>query len=267
MASATRQSMQAAIALLEPKLASADLTLAAELFAASQAIASSSQLRSLLTDPSAESSAKAKVIDQVFGKRLGPAAHELLGKLVALRWSAPRDLTLSLEQLAVRAVAAISATQGKLDELEAELFGFTTAVASDGELQFALSSRQATSDAKLELVTRLIAGKLSAAAELLIANAVRSAGRRRLAQLLEQFQRQIADYGNRLVATVTSATPLSAGQLERLEQLLAALYGKHLRLNVQLDPEIIGGLKIQVAGEVIDGSLQSKINQARLQLA
>jgi F-type H+-transporting ATPase subunit delta len=72
---------------------------------------------------------------------------------------------------------------------------------------------------------------------------------------------------SRLVATVTVAAPLSTAQLERLDTLLAKSYGQQLNLNVEIDPNILGGVKVQVSGEIIDGSVASRLNQAKLQLA
>ena len=65
MASSTRQSTQA----LQEKLHSqsgVDLKLAGELFAFANALQSSAQLRSLLSDPSAEAAGKEQVIESVF---------------------------------------------------------------------------------------------------------------------------------------------------------------------------------------------------------
>ncbi|MEN9660564.1 MAG: hypothetical protein RLZZ443_493, partial [Actinomycetota bacterium] len=62
-------------------------------------------------------------------------------------------------------------------------------------------------------------------------------------------------------------TPLTAAQLTRLESALAKTYGAGVRVNVEQDPAILGGLKVQVAGQIIDGSLISRLNQAKMQLA
>jgi F-type H+-transporting ATPase subunit delta len=69
------------------------------------------------------------------------------------------------------------------------------------------------------------------------------------------------------VATVTVAAPLEQGQLDRLEKALAKTYGQELNLNVEIDPYVLGGVKIQVSGEIIDGSVATRLNQARMQLA
>ncbi|MTA59165.1 MAG: F0F1 ATP synthase subunit delta, partial [Actinobacteria bacterium] len=67
MASSTRQSLAAAKTALNPLLAKADLKFAEEIFAIGAAVASSSQLRSILSDPSAEAKAKSGALTAVFG--------------------------------------------------------------------------------------------------------------------------------------------------------------------------------------------------------
>ena len=79
--------------------------------------------------------------------------------------------------------------------------------------------------------------------------------------------KQVSAVADRLVATVTVAAPLSAAQQKRLESALSASYGTELNLNVEIDPSILGGVKVQVSGEIIDGSVAARLNQAKLQLA
>jgi F-type H+-transporting ATPase subunit delta len=66
---------------------------------------------------------------------------------------------------------------------------------------------------------------------------------------------------------VTVASPINAKQLARLEKSLAKTYGQSLKLNVEIDESILGGVRIQIAGDVIDGSLSNRLNAAKLQLA
>jgi F-type H+-transporting ATPase subunit delta len=84
---------------------------------------------------------------------------------------------------------------------------------------------------------------------------------------LEQFGKQVSAYAERLVATVTVAAPISDKQLDRLEAALAKSYGHSLKLNVEVDESILGGMKVQVGGEILDGSLSARLLQAKLQLA
>jgi F-type H+-transporting ATPase subunit delta len=40
-----------------------------------------------------------------------------------------------------------------------------------------------------------------------------------------------------------------------------------MTVNVEVDPSILGGVRIQVAGDVIDGSIETRLKAAKLQLA
>jgi F-type H+-transporting ATPase subunit delta len=64
---------------------------------------------------------------------------------------------------------------------------------------------------------------------------------------LEQFGKLLAAYAERLVATVTVAQALSDSQEAALEKSLARDYGNDLRLNIEIDPAILGGIKAQAS--------------------
>lgn len=267
MASSTRQSLAAAKATIAPLLNKADLNFAEELFAIGAAVASSTQLRSILSDPSADEKVKSGALNAVFGKNVSEGAIGFATVLVGLRWSSGQDLVRAFEELAVFAVSAIASASKSLPAVESQLFAFKQAVDSDQDLQFALGDRLATDEAKLSLIDTLTKGKISPEAAVLIRRSVTGARARRVALVLEQFGKQVSAFAERLVATVTVAAPISDGQLAKLEQTLAKSYGQSLKINIEVDPAILGGIKVQVAGEILDGSLASRLTSARLQLA
>jgi F-type H+-transporting ATPase subunit delta len=267
MSSSTRQALAAAKEIIAPLLQDADLKFAEELFAIGSAVSDSKQLRNILSDPSAEIARKKAALAAVFGKSVAPKSVEFVAKLVDLRWSSGSDLVRALEQLAVHSVAAIAAKSNKLEALEAELFGFRQVVDSDQELQIALASRQATSDQKIALVNNLLGSKFGPEAGLLIRFAVVGSTKRRLAVVLEQFGKLLAAFADRLVANVTVARALSDEQKAALESVLSKTHGHALRMNIEVDPAILGGVKIQIAGEIIDGSVANRLKQARMMLA
>jgi len=267
MASSTRQSLVVAKKALEPSLKSANLKFAEEIFAVGHAVAESLQLRSILSDPSAEANVKSGALKAVFGSSISAATLEFVTKVVDLRWSTGQDLIGAFEQLGVFAVASIASAQKKLAAIESDLFAFQLAVDADQELQFALASKQASEASKLALVEALVGGKVAAESELLIKRAVTGARNRRVSVVLEQFGKQVSAVAERLVATVTVAAAIDQKQLDRLEAILAKSYGQSLKLNVEIDETLIGGVKVQIADEIIDGSLASRLSNAKLLLA
>ncbi len=86
-------------------------------------------------------------------------------------------------------------------------------------------------------------------------------------QVLEKFLEAAAARRRQLVADVVAATPLTEGQRARLSTALRRLYGRDIRINLDLDPEVMGGLRIMVAGELIDSTVLSRLNTARRTIA
>ena len=66
-------------------------------------------------------------------------------------------------------------------------------------------------------------------------------------------------------AEVTSASALSSENLAALkDQLKAASGGRDIKLDVKVDPSIIGGLVVKLGSRMVDGSLRTKLNAIRL---
>jgi F-type H+-transporting ATPase subunit delta len=72
-----------------------------------------------------------------------------------------------------------------------------------------------------------------------------------------------ASQRNRIVADVTVATALSPEQASRLAAVLARLAGREVSLNIVVDPAVIGGVSVRLGDEVIDGSVRTRLEQAR----
>lgn len=65
---------------------------------------------------------------------------------------------------------------------------------------------------------------------------------------------------------VTSATPLSVATSKSLEEKIAKKYDRKLVVEYRIDPSVLGGVRIQHKDEVIDDTIEAKINTLREQL-
>jgi F-type H+-transporting ATPase subunit delta len=264
MGSATRE----ALAQTRNRLASAagvsTLATGEQLLAAGRIIGESASLRSAIANPSADSAAKVLVVTRVFGGSVGAEALAVLSDIAEARWSTQDDVLVAIEEIGIRILADSASGSASI---EGELASFREAVSSSPELELALGSKLGDTDAKLSLVDRLLAGKASGQTVAIVRHLVAQPRSRRIGELLREAARIVADQGGKAIATVTSAAPITTAQLERLQKGLASLYGRPLSIRQVFDPEVIGGLRIQVGDDVIDGSLSSRINDLRLQLA
>ncbi|HSX97338.1 MAG TPA: F0F1 ATP synthase subunit delta [Streptomyces sp.] len=241
--------------------------LADELAAVTALLDREVSLRRVLTDPAQSGEAKAELAVRILGGQVGTSTADLVSGLVRSRWSQPRDLVDALEQLA--AVADLTAAQrsGALDDVEDELFRFGRIVASNTELRAALTDRAAGASAKGELLSSLLGGRAKATTERLVTRLVTAPRGRSLEAGLESLSKLAADRRSRMVAVVTSAVPLSDPQKRRLGAALAKLYGRAMHLNLDVDPEVLGGIRVQVGDEIINGSIADRLEDAGRRLA
>ena len=241
--------------------------LADELAAVTTLLDREVSLRRVLTDPAQAGEAKADLARRLLGSQVGGPTADVVSGMVRSRWSQSRDLVDALEQLA--AVADLTAAQksGALDDVEDELFRFGRIVSSNTELRAALTSRSATASAKSELLRSLLGGRAKAATERLVTRLVTVPRGRSLESGLESLSKLAAERRDRMVAVVTSAVPLSDRQKQRLGDSLAKLYGRRMHLNLDVDPEVVGGIRVQVGDEVINGSLADRLEDASRRLA
>ncbi|MCD0482957.1 F0F1 ATP synthase subunit delta [Streptacidiphilus sp. ASG 303] len=220
-------------------------------------------LRRVLTDPARSGQDKAGLVASLLAGQVSGETVDLVSGLVRSRWSGSRDLVDATEQLAAYAEVIAADRAGALDDVEDELFRFGRVVAGSPELRSALSEPKAGTAAKAELVRSLLGGRANPATVRLVVSLVSHPRGRSLDQGLESYSRLAASRRGRVVALVTTAVPLSDGQRQRLAGALGRLYGRQVHLNIDIDPEVLGGVKVQIGDEIIDGTVASRLEGAR----
>lgn len=263
MGSMTREALATARGVLADLGDTADLATGEQLLNAGRVIGSSSKLLAYLADPSEDVVGKKAFIDRVFGAFTEPA-RALLTSVVGSRWSSHGELLAGIEEIGIRTIAKSAPAELSI---ESELFAFGEVVASDANLELAVGTKLSDGPAKAGLVERLLGGKASQQTISIVSQLVQQPRGRRIGELLRNASAVVADQSDELVAVVTSAGPIDAAQITRLERSLAKQFGRSLRVNVQIDPSILGGLRVQIGDEVIDGTVSTRLADLRLQLA
>ncbi|MES4888946.1 F0F1 ATP synthase subunit delta [Streptomyces sp. NPDC096012] len=241
--------------------------LADELAAVTALLDREAGLRRVLTDPAQPGEAKAELVRRLIGGQVSGATVDLVSGLVRSRWSQPRDLVDALEELANIADLTAAEKTDTLDDVEDELFRFGRIVSSSPDLRAALTDRAVGPQAKAELVHRLLGGRAKPVTERLVTRLVIAPRGRSLEAGLESLSKLAAERRDRMVAVVTSAVPLSEGQKQRLGAALTKLYGRRMHLNLDVDPEVLGGVRVQVGDEVINGSLADRLDEVARRMA
>ena len=261
----SRQSLVAARTALDAAIKGASAASASELsshlFFATELFAGNTSLRRAITDPSRDKAAKAALVKDLFGKSTGALAVSLLSDVSALRWSATKDVIHVIEQLAIEAEASSANIANELDRVEDEFFETSRLVADNFELRKALVS-VGSNDAKAELIAEVLGKKASSSTVKLATALVSHLRGRSIEAAFADYLFGLANRRNRLIAVVRTAAALSDAQSKRLATALEKKVGQPIRINVQIDPTILGGVSIKFADELVDGSVVNRLANA-----
>src|SRR5215467_7128804 len=265
MRGASRVAFAEARDRLTETVADADVaaTVGDELFAVVRLLDQEPGLRRALADYTSAPEARTGLVRDLLGDRVSPATLDVVSGLAGARWSVPRDLADAAEELAVLATAAAAGGAGNLDDVEDALFRFGRIASGEPELLAALSDQRMPDDQKRALLDRLLSAKVAAASLRLITQAVINPRGRNLEANLADYARLVAEWRQRLIAVVRVAAPLSDRQRERLTAALTAIYDRGIQLNVVIDPQVVGGMSVQIGDELIDGTLSSRLAALR----
>ncbi|MDH4159267.1 MAG: F0F1 ATP synthase subunit delta [Actinomycetota bacterium] len=270
MQGASRDSLAAARERLDALLAggaSNPIAAGEELFAVVDLLDGQAALRAALTDPSRDATDKSVLAADLLGGKLSDAVVEFVADTARSRWSAPRDLGDALEQLGVQAVLVSAEGAGRLDEVEDELFRFSRIVDSEPALRSTLTDRGIPADRKAALLGSLLDTRSSAEAAQLVTRVVTRPRGRQIEDALAAVGAAVARRRERLVATVTTAVPLTQEQSDRLAAALARQFGHVVHLNIVVDPAVIGGMRVALGDEIIDGTISTRLHEAARSLA
>jgi F-type H+-transporting ATPase subunit delta len=264
----SRKSLVASRALLDAAVKGADANsasaMSSELFFVAEVLSTNIAVRRALTDPSRDGTAKAAFISNLLGKKIGALALGLVTELSNLRWSSAKDLVLVVEQLAIEAEASAANIAGELDRVEDELFTAATAFAGSSELRKALTSD--ATNAKATLVADILKGA-SVSTVKLVSQMVNAWRGRSIESAFADYQWALAARRNRVIALVRVAAPLSQAQLDRLTTSLTSKVGQPVRINIEIDPSVLGGVSVKFADEMVDGSVSNRLAGAARALA
>jgi len=240
--------------------------LSTQLFFAADVLSKNTSLRRAFADPSRDAASKGALVKDLFGKSLNALALEILTDVAALRWSSAGDLVHVLEQLAIEAEASAANINNELDRVEDELFETSHIVIDNFELRKALVGT-GTPEAKSALISEVLAKKASPSTVKLAVALVTSLRGRSIEAAFADYLFGLANRRNRLIAVIRVASEISDAQKSRLVTAIEKQVGQPIRVNLEVDPSILGGVSVKFADELVDGSVSNRLASAGRALA
>ncbi|MDX6610489.1 MAG: F-type H+-transporting ATPase subunit delta [Solirubrobacterales bacterium] len=164
------------------------------------------------------------------------------------------------------ALFGVAKEKGKLDAIRDELGQFVDALEANRELQVFFFSPYFSSAEKVAGLKRAVSGadqELLNFFELLIE-------KHRMSEIF-RIRRQFDDLwkheNRRIDVTVTSAVELEPATVEKVGEEIERQTGQKVELASRVDPEILGGIVLQVGNKVLDASIRSRLEKLRKSVA
>lgn len=139
-------------------------------------------------------------------------------------------------------------------------------VAANGELREALSDPRVTSRQQVELVLAPVKLQVAEAQRNFLHVLAQNDRLAALPAIAEQFEALRAEREGVADAAVESAFPLGDGEVGTLVSALEKRFRRRIRPHVTVAPDLIGGVRVTVGDEVIDGSVRGKLQTMELAL-
>ena len=261
---AVREQLDSLLTGGSKKDAAGQRKVAEELFAIVGLLEANPRLRRMLSDPAVHDDRRAALAADVLdGSSLSDTTNEIVEALVRSSWSRPADLVDAADQMAAQALFAGAEHADALDEVEDELFRFGRILDREPALRSALTDPSLPVERKAKLLDALLGDRVQDATGVLVRELALHPRGRTIDRGLEEYARVAAARRERLVARVRTVVPLTEAQLTQLASALADRLGHQVHLNVELDPDLIGGVTVRVGDVLFDGSVSHRLALAR----
>jgi F-type H+-transporting ATPase subunit delta len=164
------------------------------------------------------------------------------------------------------ALFQVAEAEGELDAVEGQLYAFAKMLEKQTRVRDALTDPALPEENKRALIRDILGERANPIAVNLLAFLVEQGRGRELGTIVETLAEVAAERRQSAFAEVRSAVPLGATQRRRLAKALSEATGRKVELKVVVDPSVIGGVVARVGDEVFDGSVRSRLDEAKQHL-
>jgi F-type H+-transporting ATPase subunit delta len=158
------------------------------------------------------------------------------------------------------AVFLMAEEKGQMEQWS-DMLGFLKQVTSDERLKKIADNPKVSKETLEGAMIDICQGQMDDNGLNLIKLLIKNNRLQLAAEITEQFEVKKAEIGGIIDVTVTSAFPMSDSDKEELTKSLSSSFGRQVKINVEEDSNLIGGMIIRAGDKVIDGSLSGQIQQ------
>ncbi len=154
----------------------------------------------------------------------------------------------------------------KVDEFYEEVQTLISILQSEQDFMHVLQHPQVVLEEKITLLETVFLSKASKEVVGLLVLIVKKNRQQYLIEILQMFSDMVKVHKGIDSGIVISSVALSDDQMQRIQHLVSRNLNKQVELRTEVDPSLIGGLRIQVGDHMIDGTIRGKMEELKHQL-
>lgn len=233
-----------------------------ELFSVTNVLDRNIRLERALTDPSRPVEDKVALLNKLVGDQAHEMTMEILTDLVGRRWSRVSDIANAVEDFGVDGMMYYADATDATLQVSIELAELHSALLNLPVVRSGLSSDRAPAEARIKLLYALVGNKdLNKVTMRLAEHAACNPRRRRYLSTIHWLINKFSRHMGESMVTVTTAAPLNPEQVDKLIAVYSKRLGRPVHINSNVDPMVIGGMRIEIGDEVTDNTVVAQLQQ------
>ena len=233
-----------------------------ELFSVTNVLDRNIRLERALTDPSRPVEDKVALLNKLVGDQAHEMTMEILTDLVGRRWSRVSDIANAVEDFGVDGMMYYADATDATLQVSIELAELHSALLNLPVIRSGLSSDHAPAEARIKLLYALVGNKdLNKVTMRLAEHAACNPRRRRYLSTIHWLINKFSRHMGESMVTVTTAAPLNPEQIDKLIAVYSKRLGRPVHINSNVDPTVIGGMRIEIGDEVTDNTVVAQLQQ------
>ena len=233
-----------------------------ELFSVTNVLDRNIRLERALTDPSRPVEDKVALLNKLVGDQAHEMTMEILTDLVGRRWSRVSDIANAVEDFGVDGMMYYADSTDATLQVSIELAELHSALLNLPVIRSGLSSDHAPAEARIKLLYALVGNKdLNKVTMRLAEHAACNPRNRRYLSTIHWLINKFSRHMGESMVTVTTAAPLKQEQVDKLIAVYSKKLGRPVHINSNVDPTVIGGMRIEIGDEVTDNTVVVQLQQ------
>jgi F-type H+-transporting ATPase subunit delta len=171
-----------------------------------------------------------------------------------------------IAEVYARSLFEVAKEQDVLDDIHDQLGEFVDALDGSRDLQVFFFSPYFSSEEKKDGITKVVDG----GEEHFVRFLELLAERHRMPvvfRIRREFDSLWADENRLLPVTITSAVELDEATVKKIQKEIEEQTDRRTELTTAVDPDLIGGLAVQVGNSIMDGTVRARLERLRRQVA